>query len=169
MRFSVPVLAGLAALAVPAAALAASTAPASTSAAAPLVLVADGPVVFSAPTDRCPIGIATATVTVAGTGEQAVSTACAKSAAPCGQGCTRFMITYDIPLAGGTIRNTVKQRQVATADRRVVGVTVRGKVRKASGAYADLVGAPVNGGGAFVVQSDGTIHLNLATAITPTA
>jgi hypothetical protein len=158
----IPVIA-LAGLAVAAAAL-----PGSASAAAPgLVLVADGPVVFSAPTARCPIGIATATVTVAGTGEQVVSTGCARKAVPCGTGCTRFRISYDIPLAGGLVRDTVQQRQVSAPDRLVTGVTLRGTVTQATGAYAGLVGAPVNGGGAILVQPDGTLHLNLATAITP--
>jgi hypothetical protein len=159
MRVPVIALAGLA--------LAAAL-PGSASAAAPgLVLVADGPVTFSAPTAKCPIGIATASVTVAGTGESVVSTGCAKKGVPCGPGCTRFRITYEIPLAGGTIRDTVQQRQVSAPDRLVTGVSQRGTVTSATGVYAGLVGAPVNGGGAIIVMPDGTLHLNLATAITP--
>jgi hypothetical protein len=160
MRLPVIALAGLATVA--------AALPASASAAAPgLVLVADGPVQFMPPTARCPVGIAVATVTVAGTGEQVVSTGCAKKAVPCGAGCTRFRISYDIPLAGGLVRDTVQQRQVSAPDRLVTGVTLRGEVTHATGAYAGLVGAPVNGGGAIMVQPDGSIHLNLATAITP--
>src|SRR5262249_35872858 len=116
MRVPVIALAGLAAIA--------AALPGSAPAAAPGVrLVGDGPVTCSAPTARCPVGIATATVTVLGTGEQAVSTGCAKKAVPCGNGCTRFRISYDIPLAGGLIRDTVQQRQVSAPDRLVTGVT----------------------------------------------
>ena len=76
---------------------------------------------------------------------------------------------YEIPLAGGTIRDTVQQRQVSAPDRLVTGVSQRGTVTSATGVYAGLVGAPVNGGGAIIVMPDGTLHLNLATAITPLA
>src|SRR5262249_34951351 len=118
MRLSIPVLAGLAALLVPAATAAATT----STAASPVVLVADGPLVFSAPPAACPLGVATATVTVLGTGEQAVSTACARKVASCGAGCSRFKITYDVPLTGGEIRSNVMQRQQVGADGRTVGV-----------------------------------------------
>ena len=159
MRKPTYLVAALAALAVPVAGAAAATPPAS------LVLVADGPVQFSAPTSACPLGIATAMVTVAQSGEQVSSSACAKRGKPCGTRCTRFVLTYDLPLAGGLIRESVAQRQVTSADGRSTGVTLSGTVFRAGGAYAGLKGAPVNGGGAVSVQSDGSFHLNLVTAI----
>src|SRR3954465_10983343 len=161
MRLSIPVLVALAALALPAASSAAWS--------SGLVLVADGPAQLGGPTAPCPLGTATATVMVASTGEQAASTACAMRVAPCGHLCQRFRVTYEVPLAAGTIRTSVSQRQVSSPDGLVVGVTLQGRVARATGAYAELRGARVNGGGAFFVQPDGSVHLNLATAIAPVA
>src|SRR3954454_24807443 len=106
MHVSIPVLAGLtlAALTVPAESGASPAA-----AGSGVVLVADGPVSFSPPTAACPLGIATATVAVLGTGEEAVATACARKVATCGEGCRRFKVTYDVPLAGGDVRTNVNQ------------------------------------------------------------
>jgi hypothetical protein len=108
-------------------------------------------------------------VTVLGSGEQATSTACGKSVTPCGTSCSRFRIVYAVPLAAGRIVSTVRQRQVSSADGKVVGITVQGVVSRATRAYAALRGAAVNGGGVLVFQPDGSAVIHTATAITPTA
>lgn len=167
MRIPIPILVGLTAMAIPVAASAATAA--ASPAASSLVLAAHGPVQFGGPTARCPLGTATATVTVVTTGEHVSSLACAKRSYPCGAGCTRYRIVYDVPLAGGLIRSAVTQRQVSSADHRSVGVTVSGRVIRADGDYAGLLGAPENGGGALVVHDDGSVELDLTTAITPTS
>jgi hypothetical protein len=137
--------------------------PASASDSLPITVHAT--VALQSPTANCPAGKAAIPMQVVTSGEMATVNACITAVSPCGDSCLQANIRYTFPLASGKVVVQVVQQQTVDAFGSVAGVTMTGTVTKGTKAYGDLVGSRLVGGGAAILNPDGTAALHLAFAI----